>query len=80
MHYQKKLHAIAPNLNPAGIEAAMRIQYGTLDHLPHETFKDEARIAGIIESVSPGYLAKCADCVGMARDYAEWENNNKVDA
>ena len=49
MFYQKLLHELAPDLNPAGIEASMRLQYGTLNHLPREVFAEEAkRMAGEI--------------------------------
>ena len=36
--YQKSIHDIDPSINPAGVEASMRLQYSTLDHLTHETF------------------------------------------
>ena len=32
MSYQTLLHELAPDLNPAGIEASMRLHYGTLNH------------------------------------------------
>ena len=32
MSYQTLLHELAPDLNPAGVEASMRLHYGTLNH------------------------------------------------
>ena len=45
MTYQTLLHELAPGLNPAGVEASMRLHYGTLNHLPRETFVTEAKLA-----------------------------------
>jgi len=44
MSYQTLLRKLAPDLNPAGVEASMRLHYGTLNHLPRETFVEEARL------------------------------------
>jgi len=49
MFYQKLLHELAPDLNPAGVEASMRLQYGTLNHLPREVFAEEAKLAADCE-------------------------------
>lgn len=73
MSYQTLLHELAPDLNPAGIEASMRLHYGTLNHLLHETFAEEARLAADIERQSPGILRRIADSMGMANDFAKWE-------
>ncbi len=32
-----------PDIPPGHLEGYMRLQYGTLNHLPRETFIDEAR-------------------------------------
>ena len=45
MSYQTLLHELAPDLNPAGIEASMRLHCGTLNYLPRETFVVEAKLA-----------------------------------
>ena len=72
--YQQSIHDIDPSLNPAGVEASMRLQYGTLDHLVHETFIEEVQIAKDCETADPGYLKGAAESYGMAEDYQEWEN------
>lgn len=73
MFYQNLLHELAPELNPAGVEASMRLQYGTLNHLPREIFSEEAKIAAACERQSPGYLRGIADSMGMANEYDAWE-------
>ena len=73
MSYQTLLHELAPDLNPAGIEASMRLHYGTLNHLPRETFAAEAKLAADLEAQSPGIVRKIAESMGMADDFAEWE-------
>ena len=56
MPSQILLHELAPDLNPAGVEASMRLHYGTLNHLPQETFVAEAKLAADLEAQSPGIL------------------------
>jgi hypothetical protein len=73
MSHQTLLHELAPNLNPAGVEASMRLHYGTLNHLPRETFAKEAKLAADLEGQSPGILRKIAESMGMADDFAKWE-------
>ena len=73
MSYQTLLHELAPDLNPAGIEASMRLHYGTLNHLPRETFMTETKLAADLEGQSPGILRKVADSMGIADDFAKWE-------
>ena len=73
MTYQTLLHELAPSLNPAGVEASMRLHYGTLNHLPRETFVAEAKLAADLEVQSPGILRMIADSMGMADDFAKWE-------
>ena len=73
MSYQTLLHELAPDLNPAGVEASMRLHYGTLNHLPRETVAAEAKLAADLERQSPGILRKIADSMGMADDFAKWE-------
>ena len=50
MPYQILPHELAPDLNPAGVEASMRLHYGTLNHLPRETFVAEAKLAADLEA------------------------------
>ena len=73
MPYQTLLDELVPNLNPAGVEASMRMHYGTLNHLPRETFVAEAKLAADLEGQSPGILRKIAESMGMADDFAKWE-------
>ena len=73
MSYQTLLQELAPNLNPAGIEASMRLHYGTLSHLPPETVVEEAKLAADLEHQSPGTLRRIADSMGLADDFAKWE-------
>lgn len=54
--YQKIIHEIAPDLDPQAVEASMRLQYGTLNHLPREVFVEECWIARACEAEQPGYL------------------------
>ena len=73
MFYQKLLHELAPALNPAGVEASMRLQYGTLNHLPREVFAEEARLAADCERQSPGFLRRTAESFGMGDEFTSWE-------
>ncbi len=71
MTYQTLLHELVPSLNPAGVEASIRLRYGTLDHLPRETFVAEAKLAADLEAHSPGILRKIAGSMGMAGAFAK---------
>ena len=73
MSYQTLLHALAPDLKSAGVEASMRLHYGTLNHLPRETLVAEAKLAADLEGQSPGILRKIAESMGMVDDFAKWE-------
>lgn len=64
MNYQEKIERLAPDLNAAGVEASMRIQFGTLDHLTADNFVEEIAIARQCERQAPGYLDSLA--VSMA--------------
>jgi hypothetical protein len=55
------------------VEASTLLHYGTLSHLPRETFGAEAKLAADLERQAPGILRKIADSMGMAEDFAEWE-------
>ena len=78
MPYQTLLHELVPSLNPAGIEASMRLHYGTLNHLPRETFVAEAELAVDLEGQSPGILRTIAESMGKADDFAKWEASHAV--
>ena len=74
MSCQTLLHELVPNLNPAGVEASMRLHYGTLNHLSRETFVVEAKLASDLEGQSPDILRKIAESMDMADDFAKWES------
>jgi hypothetical protein len=44
MSYQKTISELAPDVDAAAVEAFMRLQYGTLDHLSRDDFKQEIRL------------------------------------
>lgn len=73
MPYQKLLHELAPEMNPAGVEAMMRLHHHTLNHLPREVFVDEAKIAADLERQSPGSLREIAASMGMEGEFEKWE-------
>ncbi len=77
MLYQQTIHRIAPDLNPAGVEANMRTQYGTLDHLSHSIFEEEAEIARACERAEPGYLREAAESYGMKDEFERWETQQE---
>lgn len=56
--YAARIKELSPDYDPRHIEAFMRTQFGTLDHLDRETFTREVRIAEM-----------CVDVGGL--DFAE---------
>jgi len=62
--YRDRIRRIDPSINAAGVEASMRLQYGTLDHLDDGTFRQEVAIARACENESPGYLKRVAESYG----------------
>ena len=55
-YYQEFIHELDPTVNPAGVEASMRLQYATLDHLSRDTFLKEINIAKMAEVDKQGFL------------------------
>jgi hypothetical protein len=43
--YTREIQTIAPTYDPRHVEAYMRIEHSTLDHLPLSRFRSEVRIA-----------------------------------
>ena len=78
MIYQNVIHDIDKTVNPAGVEANMRLIYGTLDHLPHQAFVEEVEIAKQCERDDPGHLKATADVEGLAEDFEYWEEKLRV--
>lgn len=71
--YQDTIHQIDPTINPAGVEASMRLQFGTLDHLAFEEFEWEVEVARQCEAEAPGYLAAIAESYGLGDDFRRWQ-------
>ena len=42
--YQNIINDINPNVNARWVEGFMRLQYGTLSHLDHATFRSEVKL------------------------------------
>lgn len=55
--YSNLIAEIAPDLDAAAVEASMRLQYSTLNHLPRSVFQEECEIARLCEKKQPGFLA-----------------------
>lgn len=72
MNYQQTIRDMDPTVNPAGVEAAMRLQYGTLDHLDEQTFAEEIELAKACEAEEPGFLRRVAESYGMGADFDKW--------
>ena len=64
--YANTIASIDPDVNPVGVEASMRLQYGTLDHLSRDTFAQEIEIAKGCEAEEPGFMRSTAESYGMA--------------
>ena len=71
--YQRVIESLDPTINPVGVEASMRLQYGTLDHLGHETFVLEIKIARSCEREEPGHLRRLADSYGLVAEFDDWK-------
>ena len=67
--YADMILGIDDTVNPVGVECWMRLQYGTLDHLPRETFAAEAAMAKVGEELQPGSLREIAGTYGRAERY-----------
>ena len=67
--YADMILGIDDTVNPVGAECWMRLQYGTLDHLPRETFAAEAAMAKVGEELQPGSLREIAGTYGSAERY-----------
>lgn len=63
--YAKIIHEIDPDVDPRHVEASMRLQYGTLSHLPRETFVEEIAVLKACERADPGYGERVAQSLGM---------------
>ena len=71
MSYQKTIRELDPSLTPAqaaGVEGSMRLQSGTLCHLPRATFREEIGIALACEREHPGFMKSIADSYGIREE------------
>jgi hypothetical protein len=64
-YYQKLIQTMDPTCNARHVEAFMRSEHGTLDHLPHETFLHEIQIAKACEIEMPGLGEHLAQSYGL---------------
>ncbi len=58
--YVETIREIDETVNAVGVEAFMRLEYGTLDHLSKEAFAREIELAKQAEQQEPGALRMCA--------------------
>lgn len=54
--YARSIREMDQTVNAVGVEAFMRIEYGTLDHLSREQFAQEIALANAEEAVRPGSM------------------------
>ena len=71
-YYQDLVHRLDPAINSAGVEASMRLQYGTLDHLTPQTFADEIKLARQCQEQDPDFLHSIAASYGLTADFSHW--------
>ena len=76
--YQKTIHELDPTINAAGVEFSMRLQYGVLDHLDKDIFRQEIELAHELERQEPGYLRRNAETYGGTAEYDNAEHHVKV--
>lgn len=67
MTYRDRIFAIEPDLDPAHIEAFMRSEYSTLDHLSAEQFRREVIVAARCVRADPLLAVRLARSYGLVR-------------
>ena len=65
MIYRTIINEIDPAVDARHVEASMRLQYGTLCHLPRETFAAEIKLFKACEQAQPGYGERVALSMGL---------------
>ena len=65
MAYSAIINEIDPTVNARHVEASMRAEYGTLCHLPRETFVSDIAMFKACEAAEPGYGEQLARSFGM---------------
>jgi hypothetical protein len=64
--YARLIFALAPDHDPRHIEAYMRVEFGTLDHLDQERFRKEVEIAAMcVDAAGIEQAEACAKSYGM---------------
>ena len=63
--YRQRIQQIAPNHNPAHVEAFMRCEHGTLDALSAAEFIAEALIAAQCAESDPAMAEQLAQSYGL---------------
>jgi hypothetical protein len=64
--YRDRIQALAPSYDPRQIEAFMRLEYSTLDHLSPAVFKREVKIAAAcIDEAGAEMAERVAKSVGL---------------
>lgn len=63
--YQQTIHEMDPTVDPRHVEAAMRLQYGVLDHLSRDVFRAEIALFKLCEKERPGFGESVARSYGM---------------
>ena len=68
--YTNTIHRIDPAGNAVGVDASMRLQHGTLDHLSDQKMRTEVNIARQYGEQDPGFLERCAESCGLKGECA----------
>ena len=66
LYQQRITEIVGPNYDPRHVEAFMRVQYGTLDHLPRDLFDEDARFCAVcIDEIGTAEAEKVARSYGL---------------
>lgn len=63
--YGEQIQAVVPDCDPRHVEAFMRLEYGTLDHLDRAKFAREARTAALCTREDPETAEMLARSYGL---------------
>ena len=67
MTYAERIQKLAPKYDPRHVEAYLRLEYGTLDHLSPATFTKEVRIACQCIDADPDQAEQLARSFGLVQ-------------
>ena len=66
LYQQRITDIVGPKYDPRHVEAFMRVQYGTLDHLPPDVFMNDARFCALcIDEIGKEEAEKVAKSYGL---------------